>query len=75
MRAVDARHGFTNDYLPETMTDRAIRPSPAYRRVADHRKFGRASLVLVGPVTLADLVITDTDTSAECPAERSWASK
>jgi DeoR/GlpR family transcriptional regulator of sugar metabolism len=70
MRAVDARHGFTNDYLPETMTDRAILTiAPHIVVVADHRKFGRVSSVLVGPVTLADLLITDTDTSAECLAE------
>ena len=70
MRAVDARHGFTNDYLPETMTDRAILAiAPHIVVVADHRKFGRVSSVLVGPVTLADLLITDIATSPECLVE------
>lgn len=63
MRAIAARHGFTNDYLPETMTDRAILSiAPKVIVVADHRKFGRVSSVLVGPVTAAHLIITDQET-------------
>jgi len=70
MRAIDARHGFTNDYLPETMTDRAILAiAPEIIIVADHSKFGRVSSVLVGPVTVAHKVITDQATSPECVAE------
>jgi DeoR family transcriptional regulator of aga operon len=70
MRAIDARHGFTNDYLPETTTDRAILSiAPQIVVVADHRKFGRVSSVLVGPVTVAHTVITDKATSQECVAE------
>jgi DeoR/GlpR family transcriptional regulator of sugar metabolism len=70
MRAIDARHGFTNDYLPETMTDRAIL-SIAHQVVvvADHEKFGRVSSVLVGPVTSAHMIITDTSTPQERVAE------
>jgi DeoR/GlpR family transcriptional regulator of sugar metabolism len=72
MRAIDARHGFTNDYLPETMTDRAILSiAPQVIVVADHRKFGRVSSVLVGPVTAAHLVITDRETPQECVDELS----
>ncbi|HLE53565.1 MAG TPA: DeoR/GlpR family DNA-binding transcription regulator [Anaerolineales bacterium] len=70
MRAIDARHGFTNDYLPETMTDRAILSlAPRIIVLADHRKFGRVSSVLVGPVTVAHMVITDKATSEECIVE------
>jgi DeoR/GlpR family transcriptional regulator of sugar metabolism len=70
MRAIDARHGFTNDYLPETMTDRALMTiAPRVIVVADHRKFGRVSSVLVSPVTVAHTVITDKETSLECVAE------
>jgi DeoR/GlpR family transcriptional regulator of sugar metabolism len=70
MRAIDARHGFTNDYLPETMTDRAIlNISPKVVVVADHRKFGRVSSVLVGPVTVAHMIITGKATSQECVRE------
>jgi DeoR/GlpR family transcriptional regulator of sugar metabolism len=66
MRAIDARHGFTNDYLPETMTDRAILDiAPQVIVVADHRKFGRVSSVLVGPVTVANTIITDQKTQTE----------
>ena len=66
MRAIDVRHGFTNDYLPETMTDRAILSiAPRIIVVADHRKFGRVSSVLVGPVTSAHVIITDQLTSSE----------
>lgn len=69
MRAIDARHGFTNDYLPETMTDRAILAiAPEIVVVADHTKFGRVSSVLVGPVTVAHKVITDQATAPECVA-------
>jgi DeoR family transcriptional regulator of aga operon len=70
MRGIDARHGFTNDYLPETMTDRAILSiAPQVIVVADHRKFGRVSSVLVGPVTVAQLIITDQATTQECVIE------
>jgi DeoR/GlpR family transcriptional regulator of sugar metabolism len=70
MRAIDARHGFTNDYLPETMTDRAILAiAPQIIVVADHDKFGRVSSVLVGPVTVAHKVITDRAATAECVTE------
>lgn len=67
MHAIDARHGFTNDYLPETMTDRAIlNIAPKVIVVADHRKFGRVSSVLVGTVTTAHMIITDNMTSKAC---------
>jgi len=60
MRAIDARHGFTNDYLPETMTARAILSiAPKVIVVADHTKFGKVSSVLVGQITIADVIITD----------------
>jgi DeoR family transcriptional regulator of aga operon len=70
MRAIDARHGFTNDYLPETMTDRAIlNIAPKVIVVADHNKFGKVSSVLVGPVKIAHMVITDTGAPLECMNE------
>ncbi len=63
MRAIDIQHGFTSDYLPETMTDRAILGiAPQIVVVADHQKFGRVSPVFVGPVTAASLIITDEAT-------------
>ncbi len=60
MRAIDTKQGLTNDYLPETMTDRAIlKIAPSVIVVADHSKFGRVSSVLVAPITAAHLIITD----------------
>lgn len=66
MRAIDVHHGFTNDYLPETTTDRAILTiAPQIIIVADHTKFGRVSSVLVGSVKIANEIITDTETDEE----------
>ena len=70
MRAIDARHGFTNDYLPETMTDRAILSiAPQIIVVADHTKFGKVSSVLVGQINVADVIITDEFSPAEALIE------
>lgn len=70
MRAIDSSHGFTNDYLPETMTDRAILSiAPQVVVVADHSKFGRVSTVLVAPVTAAHTIITDRATPTETLSE------
>jgi len=72
MRAIDARHGFTNDYLPETMTDRAILSiAPQVIVVADHTKFGKVSSVLVGQITIADVIITDESDQTESLKELS----
>jgi DeoR/GlpR family transcriptional regulator of sugar metabolism len=66
MHAIHPRHGFTSDYLPETMTDRAILGLASQIVIlADHTKFGRLSPVLIGPVTAASLIITDQDTPAQ----------
>lgn len=66
IRALDIEHGLTNDYLPETMTDRAILSSGGkVIIVADHTKIGRVSTAYVAPVTAMDQFITDSDTSPE----------
>jgi len=66
IRGIDVHHGFTNDYLPETTTDRAILTiSPQIVVVADHTKFGRVSTMLVGPITAANEIITDIGTDTE----------
>lgn len=70
MRAIDPGYGFTNEYLPEIMTDRAILGiAPQVVIVADHTKFGRASSVAVAPVTAAHVIITDRRAPAEIVAE------
>lgn len=67
MHAIDATSGFTSDFLPEVMTDRAI--MSIGRQVvilADHSKFERISSVFVAPVTSANVIVTDTDISPDC---------
>lgn len=60
MYGIDLDCGFTNDYPPEIMTDRAILSiSPQVIILADHSKFGRVSSMLVAPISAADTIITD----------------
>jgi DeoR/GlpR family transcriptional regulator of sugar metabolism len=60
MRAIDPRFGFTNDYMPEVQTDRAIINMASQIVVmADHTKFGQVYPVFVAPVTAAQIIITD----------------
>lgn len=60
IHAIDAHHGFTNYFLPETMTDRAILGiAPQVIIVADRTKFGRVSSVLVADTSVANIIITD----------------
>ena len=60
MRAIDAGHGFTSDYVAEAMTDRAIlQMAPRCAVMADHSKFGRVSTVFLAPVTAVHTIITD----------------
>ncbi|RLT31169.1 MAG: DeoR/GlpR transcriptional regulator [Chloroflexi bacterium] len=60
IRGIDVVSGLTNDYLPETMTDRAI--LSAGRRVivvADHTKLGRSAPAFVAPLSAVDTLVTD----------------
>ncbi len=67
MHAIDADSGFTSDFLPEVMTDRAIMSiGRQVVIVADHSKFERISSVLVAPVSAANVIVTDSDTSPDC---------
>jgi len=66
MYAVDVNCGFTNDYPPEILTDRAILGiSPQVIVLADHTKFERVSSMLVAPATAAKTIITDMASSPE----------
>jgi DeoR/GlpR family transcriptional regulator of sugar metabolism len=66
MRAISVQEGLTNDYLPETMTDRAIvNFAPEVIVVADHSKFGKVSTALVAPITSVVKIVTDIGTSPE----------
>jgi DeoR/GlpR family transcriptional regulator of sugar metabolism len=60
IRALDVERGLTNDYLPETMTDRAILARGGeVIIVADHTKCGRLSTAFVAPITAMHKLITD----------------
>lgn len=60
MRAISIEEGLTNDYLPETMTDRAIiQFAPEVILVADHTKFGKMATAFVAPVTAVHKIVTD----------------
>jgi DeoR/GlpR family transcriptional regulator of sugar metabolism len=63
IRAIDIEQGLTNDYLPETMTDRAIlRSGRAVIVTADHTKCGRVSAAFVAPVAAMHTLVTDAAT-------------
>lgn len=63
VRAIDLEYGLTNDYLPETMTDRTIlRIARTVIVVADHTKFGRVSAAVVAPITAMHTLVTDSET-------------
>ncbi len=64
IRALDVEQGLTNDYLPETMTDRAILArSGQIIIVADHSKCDRISTAFVAPITAMHTLVTDTKIS------------
>jgi DeoR family transcriptional regulator of aga operon len=66
VRAINVKEGLTNDYLPETLTDRAILNIGRENIVvADHTKFGRSSTVLLVSIQQIHTLITDTGTPAE----------
>ena len=62
IRAIDARAGLTNAWLPETQTDRAIlNIGREIVLLADHTKFGRIAPAFVAPLSAIDMLITDRD--------------
>jgi DeoR/GlpR family transcriptional regulator of sugar metabolism len=66
IRAISLDHGLTNDYLPETLTDRAIlNVGRENIIVADHTKCGVISTAFVAPLTAIDKLITDEKTDPE----------
>jgi DeoR family transcriptional regulator of aga operon len=63
VRAINIKEGLTNDYLPETLTDRAIlNISRENILVADHTKFDRTSTVMLVPINQIHTVITGMET-------------
>lgn len=66
IRALDTERGLTNDYLPETLTDRAIlNLGGEVIVVADHTKCGHISTVSLAPITSVSKLVTDSGISAE----------
>jgi len=59
-RGVSLEHGLTNDYLQETLTDRAIlKIGREVIIVADHTKVNRISTVLLAPLDSMQTFVTD----------------
>jgi DeoR/GlpR family transcriptional regulator of sugar metabolism len=62
-RAISLEHGLTNDYLPETLTDRAILQIGREIIVAaDHTKFGVVSTAFLAPLNAIHTIVTDSGT-------------
>ena len=60
-RGVSLEHGLTNDYLQETLTDRAILKSGReVIIVADHTKVNRVATVLLAPLGQVHTFVTDS---------------
>jgi DeoR family transcriptional regulator of aga operon len=58
---ISLEHGLTNDYLQETLTDRAIlKIGHEVIVVADHTKVNRVSTVLLAPLNAMQTFVTDT---------------
>jgi DeoR/GlpR family transcriptional regulator of sugar metabolism len=65
-RSISLETGLTNDYLPETMTDRAIlHAGREVILVADHTKFGRVSAALLAPLDRVHTIVTGGETAPE----------
>ncbi|MFN8380616.1 MAG: DeoR/GlpR family DNA-binding transcription regulator [Anaerolineales bacterium] len=59
-RGVSLEHGLTNDYLQETLTDRAIlKIGHEVILVADHSKINRVSTALLAPLSSMNIFVTD----------------
>jgi DeoR/GlpR family transcriptional regulator of sugar metabolism len=60
-RGISLEHGLTNDYLQETLTDRAIlKIGREVIIVADHTKVNRVATVLLAPLDVMQTFVTDT---------------
>jgi DeoR family transcriptional regulator of aga operon len=62
-RAISLDQGLTNDYLPETLTDRAILNAGRQTIiVADHTKCGVIATAYLAPLSAMNILITDDQT-------------
>jgi DeoR/GlpR family transcriptional regulator of sugar metabolism len=70
IRAIDLKNGLTNDYLPETLTDRAILNIGAQTIIlADHTKCGVISTAYLAPLSAIDVLVTDDKTDKQFIAD------
>lgn len=59
-RGISLEHGLTNDYLQETLTDRAIlKIGREVIIIADHTKVNRVSIVLLAPLDAVHTFVTN----------------
>jgi DeoR family transcriptional regulator of aga operon len=66
VHAINLENGLTNDYLPETMTDRAIlKAGREVIVVADHTKINTVSMAFLAPVSSIQKLVTDQKSSPE----------
>ena len=66
IRAISLEQGLTNDYLPETLTDRAILNAGRETIiVADHTKCGVVSTAFLAPLNALHTLVTDNGTDSE----------
>jgi DeoR/GlpR family transcriptional regulator of sugar metabolism len=66
IRAISIEQGLTNDYLPETMTDRTIMSiANELIVVADYTKCERVATAFVAPIERVNTLVTTTETPAE----------
>ncbi len=66
IHAISLDYGLTNDYMLETLTDRAImKLGLKVILVADHTKFDRVSTAFVAPVDDVNMIITDDQLDKE----------
>lgn len=60
-RGISIEHGLTNEYLQETLTDRAIlKIGREVIIVADHTKVNRVSTALLAPLNVMNVFVTDS---------------
>lgn len=65
-RAISLEHGITNDFMTETLTDRAIiQIGQKVILVADHTKFGSISTAFLSSLKDIDIIVTDTGIDSE----------
>ncbi len=66
IRGISLEHGLTNDFLPETLTDRAIlKIGRQVVIVADHTKLGVVASAYLAPLESVDILVTDRDADAD----------